>query len=218
MRGDKLIIEAHHRSAAEAVKAHVGAAYADHPKPLIVSIGGESGSGKSELGRALVDVFEATERHVLLLQQDDYFRLPPKSNDRKRRQEITWVGMGEVRLDLLDQHLDALRRGAREITKPLIDYEADEILEETLAAAGAEIVIAEGTYTATLENVDCRVFIDRTYIQTEASRRRRARDAQDTFIERVLEIEHGIISKQISRADILVTADYSVVTAAREST
>ena len=36
----------------------------------------------------------------VVLQQDDYFRLPPKSNHQKRLDDILWVGTGEVRLDL----------------------------------------------------------------------------------------------------------------------
>ncbi|MDZ7852604.1 MAG: hypothetical protein U5L98_08170 [Halomonas sp.] len=48
-----------------------------------------------------------------VLQQDDYFVLPPKSNDAKRREDITWVGGQEVRTELLDEHLAAAQRGEK---------------------------------------------------------------------------------------------------------
>ena len=214
MRGDRLRIEDRHRHAAEEVRRLLDAASTRRTTPWAISIGGESGSGKSELVRALADQYESRGRKVLLLQQDDYFVLPPKSNDAKRRQDLGWVGVQEVRLDLLDRHLAALRNGDDRLTKPLVDYGADQILEETLCAKGAEIVIVEGTYTTTLGNVDCRVFIDRTYEQTAADRSRRGRDAQDDFIERVLEIEHEIIAQQISRADIVITSSFDVAVSA----
>jgi uridine kinase len=216
MRGDKLIIEAHHRAAAEEVAVILEQRLGVATRPFVVSIGGESGSGKSELGRALADVLGNRGIRTLLLQQDDYFHLPPKANDRRRREDISWVGPGEVRLDLLDTHLAALREGTASIQKPLIDYDMDEASEEKLALGDARLIVVEGTYTSLLENVDARVFIDRTYVDTAEARRRRARDAQDDFVERVLEVEHAIIKEHIGRADIIVTSDYAVVTGARE--
>ena len=214
MRGDKLLIEPCHRQAAEIIQREIDRRYVGaHRPPLVVSIGGESGSGKSELGQALANRYWNDGKKVVLFQQDDYFLLPPRTNDQKRRRNVDWVGMGEVRLDLLDAHLDALRSGETELTKPLVDYDANEITQETIHVADAEIVIVEGTYTTALENVDCRVFIDRTYRQTVATRRRRARDDQDAFLEQVLEIEHQVISAQMERADIVVTSDYRVVAA-----
>ena len=130
---------------------------------------------------------------TLVLQQDDYFVYPPKTNHRTRRQDIGWVGMQEVRLDLLDEHLQQARSGAEAIVKPLIVYEEDRIVEETVSLQGIVAVVAEGTYTTVLENIDTRVFIDLTYLETLQSRLERARETQDDFLGRVLEIEHRII-------------------------
>jgi len=219
MRGDRLLIEPCHRKAAEAIRHALDTNCSSTGRtPVVVSIGGESGSGKSEIGRALADLYANDGKAVVLLQQDDYFRLPPKTNEQKRRRNIGWVGMEEVRLDLLDAHLMELREGASELVKPLVDYAANEITDEALQVKNVEIVIVEGTYTTVLKSVDSRVFIDRTYIQTAASRRRRARDAQDPFIDQVLELEHQIIAAHIERADIVVTSDYGVIAASHNQT
>ena len=63
-----------------------------------------------------------------------------------------------------------------------------------------------------LENVDTRVFIARDYEATRAHREKRKRDAAelDPFIDEVLKIEHAIISGHRARADVVITADYSV--------
>jgi uridine kinase len=146
----------------------------------------------------------------VVLQQDDYFVLPPRTNDRARRANILWVGPTEVRLDLLDEHLRAARAGADHLVKPLVVYEEDRIDQETVDLTGAEAIIAEGTYTSLLANIDRRVFLARTRLETMEHRRRRGREQADPFIERVLEIEHGIISAHRERADAVITPDYQV--------
>jgi len=211
MRGDKLIIEPHHREAATNLASLLERRLSDRgDAPLIVSIGGESGSGKSELAAALADELRARGVSALVIQQDDYFIHPPKTNARKRREGIDWVGPQEVRLDLFDADLKALMDGAEAIVKPLVFYDEDRIGEERLSTEGARVVIAEGTYTFLLRSVDVRVFIDRTFRETRGARTARAREAQDAFLDRVLEIEHGIISRHRDHADILIEADYSV--------
>ena len=113
--------------------------------------------------------------------------------------------MGEVKLDLLDEHLAQLRaRDGRPLTKPLVYFEEDRIGEETVDGGPYDVVIAEGTYTSALQNVDVRVFIDRNYRQTKKARLARGRDPDVEFLEQVLEIEHGIIAQHKARADVVL--------------
>ncbi len=210
MRGDKLFIEPHHREAAASLASLLRDRLSGRDAPLVVGIGGESGSGKTEMAAALADELRARGVPALVIQQDDYFIHPPQTNDRKRRERIDWVGPQEVRLDLLDANLKSLVDGAEAIVKPLVFYNEDRIGEERLSAEGVKVVIAEGTYASLLRNVDVRVFIDRTFKDTQGARTERARETQDAFLDRVLEIEHGIISRHRDHADILIEADYSV--------
>jgi uridine kinase len=211
MIGDKLVIKDKHRQAAEGIVERILPELDTISRIYTISIAGESGSGKSETGQAVADALIRRGYKTLVLQQDDYFVHPPKTNDRTRRQDIGWVGMQEVRLDLLDKHLQLARAGAETLTKPLVVYGEDRIVEETVSLKGIAAVVAEGTYTTALENIDTRVFIDLTYRETLQSRLERAREAQDDFLERVLEIEHRIISAQKSRADYIVDKQYQVV-------
>ncbi len=62
----------------------------------------------------------------VVLGQDDYFVLPPKSNDARRRADPEWLGPHvEVRFDLLQANVDAALAGASEIEKPVIDYDGE---------------------------------------------------------------------------------------------
>ncbi len=181
------------------------------PGRLIVTLAGESGAGKSACAAALRDALANRGIRSAILQLDDYFVYPPKSNDRERRKDIGRVGLSEVRLGLLDDHLRGVMEGKTQVTKPLVDYEADSIGEEVMDLEGVEVVLVDGTYTTVLRNVHRRVFIDRCYTDTREARTLRAREAQDDYLERILEIEHRIIASHRDRADIVITRDYDVM-------
>jgi len=210
VKGDIIIVEEHHRLAAEQVVSKLVEEIKDRGRRTTLTVAGESGSGKSETAQAIAEALAPHGISAAILQQDDYFVHPPRTNDLTRRANLCWVGAAEVRLDLLDEHLSAAIDGASSITKPLVIYEEDRITEETLEFGDAGVVIAEGTYTSLLENVDRRVFIARNRLDTMDHRMKRGREDFDPFIEQVLEIEHEIISAHRARADILITRDYEV--------
>jgi uridine kinase len=202
MIGDKLLITDYHRSGAAQALELIRTRLTDGVT-LAITVAGESGSGKSEIGHVISETLTAAGYKCIVLGQDDYFVLPPRSNHERRQEDISWVGMGEVRLDLLDEHL-AKAGGGESFSKPLVYFEEDRIGEETVEATVLDVVVAEGTYTSALENADIRVFIDRNYRQTKKSRLARGRDPDVAFLEQVLEIEHGIISQHKARADVVI--------------
>ena len=97
-----------------------------------------------------------------------------------------------------------------EFEKPLVIFDDDKIVEERIQLDNIKVIIAEGTYTTLLKNIDCHVFIDRNINDTRDSRKERAREAQDDFLEKVLMIEHKIISSNKARANIIVNKDFSI--------
>ena len=210
MQGDRLIIESHHLVAAERIAAMISARAAAHSTPYAISIAGESGSGKSEMAQALADELTRQRLKSIVLQQDDYFVYPPSTNDSRRREDIRRVGPQEVQLDWMDRNIKAIVDGTDSIEKPLVFYEDNRVEVEEVDVRGNRVVIAEGTYTSLLKNSYFRIFIDRNYIQTLETRRKRGREAPDPFIERVLELEHEIIKKHKTGADVVISADYCV--------
>lgn len=177
---------------------------------FIIAIAGESGSGKSQIASELRRQLEKAGQKSLVVQQDDYFVHPPMSNAAMRRNDLSHVGVSEVRLGFLDQNLKEIRGGCNSATKPLVVFNENLISEEVLCLADTKVVIVEGTYVMTLRNVDQYVFIDRTYVETKHGRERRAREAQDKHLERVLEIEHSIIELHRELANLIVTRHYDV--------
>ena len=175
-----------------------------------ISVAGESGAGKSIIAAAIAEQLENDGIKVKIFQQDDYFRLPPFSNDTKRRANLMWVGTDEVNLSLIDQHLKEAKEGIKTIEKPLVIYPENRITTEVFDMTGIKVCIAEGTYTSLLKNIDKHIFIDRDRFDTMEDRHKRGREVMDTFIEKVLEIEHDIISKHKDKADIIIDKYFHV--------
>ncbi len=212
MQGDRIVIEEHHRKAGDTIGDMLAPKIEATDGKYTITVAGESGSGKSETAQAIAEALERKGISCIVFQQDDYYVYPPKTNDKARRDDISWVGSNEVKLDVIDQNLKDFLEGKAEVEKPLVLYEEDRIDTETMPVANAKVAIAEGTYTTMLDNVNTHVFINRNRLDTRAHREKRDRaDFElDDFTEEVLKIEHDIISKHRERAQIIITKDYEV--------
>jgi len=217
MKGDVVVLQECHRQAAAEIVPQIIDAIRRKRTRYAITVAGESGCGKSATARALADELEKHGIRCVVLGQDDYFVLPPGSNDRERRNDPQWLGPHvEVRLDRMEQNLVSALQGEREITKPLVDYDSNTIQEETIALDGCKVLIAEGTYTSLLKHVDIRIFIARDWLDTLEDRRKRNRgkEAGDPFTEQVLSTEHKIVAGHKQLADFVITKDFEVVAVA----
>ncbi len=214
MKGDIIVLEEHHERAAAAIVPSLLDAIAAKPTRYTISVAGESGSGKSETGQAIVDALGAHGVKAVLLGQDNYFVLPPTSNDARRRADADWLGPHvEVRLGLMDQNLADAIAGVDEIITPLIDYDSNSVEDESTSLLDVQVVVVEGTYTSLLRHIDTRVFIDRNRLDTLEHRQKRNRgnEVDDPFVENILKTEHKIIAGHKQLADFVITKDYDVV-------
>ncbi|MCD4791194.1 MAG: zeta toxin family protein [Bacteroidales bacterium] len=211
MKGDILIIDENHRKAAKQVVDLIFEKICNRGNKYVITVAGESGAGKSEIADSIAEALEKENIKSFIFGQDDYFVYPPKTNARQREKDINWVGMQEVKRDLLDQNIKDVLDGNYEIIKPLVDFNADKIGKETVNLKDYDVLIAEGTYTTTLKNADCRVFINRNKLDTLESRKKRAREKQDEFLEKILTIEHEIISQHKKLADIIITKEWDAI-------
>ena len=216
MKGDVIVVDDNHRRVAATIAAAIRTRVTAKPGRFLVTVAGESGAGKSETAAALAEQLLGAGVRSAILGQDDYFGLPPKTNDARRRQDPDWLGPHvEVRLDLLQANVDSALAGKASIEKPTIDYAANSISTECLNLQGVKVVIVEGTYVSLLRHVDTRIFIARNRLETldHRMRRNRGNEVRDPFVEGVLSIEHKIIAGHRHLADFVVTSDYDVVRA-----
>ncbi len=181
-------------------------------KKIAIGIGGESGSGKSVTAYALQRILADHNIQSVVIQMDDYFILPPKLNHENRLLSFNNVGTHEVNLQLLSKNVKDFKAGAESIIKPLVNYQLNSVSSETINVRNVQVLIVEGTYI--LENdtdFDFRIFIDRNYKDTYQNRIERNRDENSDFIEQVLDIEHNIIKKYKSKADLILGKNYQLI-------
>jgi uridine kinase len=214
MKGDVVIVEKFHRKAAKEIVAKLLTEIKNKPTRYVLTVAGESGSGKSEMGQAIKDELKEHGIKTVVLGQDDYFVLAPHDNDARRRKDPQWLGPHiELKMDELEGNIKDAIAGAKQIVKPLIDYNQTNIEKETIDLEGVQVIIAEGTYTSLLKHVDKRIFIDSSRLDTMAYRKKRNRGKEvgDAFIEHVLETEHKIIAGHKNLADFLITKQHAVI-------
>lgn len=204
MRGDKLVIGDEHRWAAGELVPLVVQALTHGGAPLVATVAGESGVGKSEVSSELALRLGAHGLRTIVIQQDDYFFYPPLTNARLRRASLDHVGVSEVNLKGLDATVREILAGPPRVAKPLVVYEEDRITREELDVAGVQAVIIEGTYTTLLPSARLRIFLERRRNELQRARRERKREVQDEHLEAVLAIEHRIIAGHRERADVAV--------------
>ena len=205
MIGDKLVITDYHRKAAAQVFSQLAPKLKEAQSPLAVSVAGESGCGKSETAAVLAELCEKEGYKTIILQQDDYFVYPPATNHNTRLKDINWVGLQEVKLNIMEENIASVKEQKEAtVKKPLVIFDEDKITDEEVSVSGVKVVIAEGTYTTTLKNVDLKCFINRNYKQTKKARLKRSRDPATEFLEQVLAIEHNIISAHKKLAHVVI--------------
>lgn len=210
MIGDVIHLEQKHLDTAENIYQIIRERRQPFQK-WAIGIGGESGSGKSVTAFALSEILEKNGIKSLVIQMDDYFKLPPKSNHENRQKNLKHVGIHEVHLNKIQDNIKKFKEQEPFITKPLIHYAENSITEETLEIEGVQIIIVEGTYVLSIDDFDLTIFIDRTYKDTFENRMKRNRDEQSDFIEKVLEIEHKIIHQFKEKADLLLDKNYQII-------
>jgi uridine kinase len=183
-------------------------------RPYIITLAGESGCGKTETGKALVNELRKSALEAIVLGQDNYFFLPPIANDTKRKSNPSWLGpRKEVNLELMEKNLIEAINGEAEIKVPHIEYNTNVETTRRVNIQNIKVIIAEGTYTSLLKNVDTRIFIDANYKDTLKYRKQRNRGSEvnDPFVESILETEHKIIAGHIFLADFIITKNYEVI-------
>jgi uridine kinase len=213
MKGDIVIVQEHHQKVASVIVPMIINNIREKNRIYTLTVGGESGCGKSEISLAIANELNKNGIKAIILGQDDYFFLPPKLNSDKRRENSDWLGPDiEVNLDLLEKNLIEAIQGRSEIIKPLVDYNTNTIEMQVVSLKGIKVIIAEGTYTSLLKNIDTKIFITRDWHLTLEDRKKRSRgnEVRDPFTENILAIEHKYL------ADLIVNDDYEVINVGSE--
>lgn len=127
-------------------------------EPLVVGIGGASGSGKTTFVKALEEHFEA---EIVVLCMDNYYRdLSSLSFDE--RKQINFDDPASIDLSLFKQQILQLKKGCS-IEQPIYDFHTKTRSHETIYCESKKVIVIEGFLILALQEIkdlcDLKVFI-----------------------------------------------------------
>lgn len=219
MLGDVLIIRKKHKIAADSIyKIQVGK---ENKKKkgyrFIVAISGESGAGKSELSHSLALLLKKQGLRVKILHTDNYYKVPPNTRTEWRKKHgVSKVGYKEYDWKLLNRNIKEFKEG-REALMPCVDIVSKQIDKLITDFSDIDILVVDGLYAIKIKNIDLRIYIDLTYHDTKKNRGVRGKEENNEFRFQVLEMEHQNLLALKPLADLIVTKEYKVEKAERES-
>ncbi|HPR57558.1 MAG TPA: hypothetical protein PK915_04205 [Bacteroidales bacterium] len=214
MLGDILLITEKHKQAAEIIAAHI---INNRKDRMIIAISGESGSGKSELAHAIAKILRKEGIFAKPLHTDNYYKIHPleRREWRLRHGIENVVGYDEYDWEKINQNLDDFRNGRRS-EMPCVDLVTEQVDRLITNFGEVDMLLVEGLYAIKSDNVDLRVFIELTYLETKEKHTKDARgkEIMDEARWATLGQEHKMVQALKPRADLLVTKEYAVAKAA----
>lgn len=180
--------------------------------PVVVAIGGGSGSGKSYLAQRLIE--RLGKKRCVLIEQDSYYR-DLSALPLVERAQRNFDHPDALDFDLLIRHLVDLING-RSIAKPVYDFVQHTRRPETVIVRPAEVVIVEGIlvlHDARLRALcDFCVFVDaplevrlqRRLARDTAERGRTAESVQAQFAQSVLPMHRAFVEPSRVFADVVL--------------
>ena len=215
MLGDILLINDMHKEAAQAICEKVMAARESKEERYryIVGISGESGSGKSELAHALGSCLKHHHIRVKVIHTDNYYRIQPLLREEWRRNkgfemiginEYDWVKIRKTLRDFKEE---------QECMIPCIDLIPEQVDKLITDFSKIDLLIIDGLYAINTPDVDLKVFIDLTYLETKINQIIRMKEAMSDFRLAILEKEHQAVASLKHLADLIVDKSYQLVTA-----
>ena len=200
MEGDKIIIQPEHEQKVDNVWEYI-----IRNDPKILSIGGESGTGKTEVAHIIREKFHDIGKRVVIISLDDYYKTTWAERNIARK-ESGYVGVDEIDWGslkwVLNQFLKKKMFSIRRINKYTggIEYIVTE-------ATDVDVVIVEGLYASNLmPEADYRIHLNGSYKDRDTVRFRqlRGKEPNNDFRQWVLEQESLDVKRLTCQAMILI--------------
>lgn len=207
MLGDVLIIKDKHKTAAAQILEVIDARPQDKQ---VIAIGGESGSGKTEVAHELACRLKKRGTPAKIMHIDNYYRIPPvKRTAWRKKHGLESIGYTEYDWELINRNLDDFQADRDQVVMPCIDLLTDQIDQLHTSFQGLQYLIIEGLY-AVKTDADIKFLIDLTYRETKNMQFARGKEPINDYRWQVLEREHQVVQSLRPLTDLLITADFQI--------
>jgi len=207
MLGDVLLITEGHKKAAGEILNFLEIIEGEK---VILAIGGESGSGKTEIAHEVARILKFQGTPAKIMHIDNYYLTSPDERTPWRREHgIESIGYTEYDWDTINRNLNEFHEGKAHASMPCIDLLTDQEDQLITSFKGLKYLIIEGLY-AIQAAANLKVLIDLTYHETKKAQYERGKEPANDYRWQVLQREHEVVQSLRKQADILVNKDFSV--------
>jgi len=207
MLGDVLIITEGHKKAARSILKYMDDL---SKKKFVLAIGGESGSGKTEIAHQIARELKTRGTPAKVMHIDNYYLTSPTERTNWRKTHgIEKIGFTEYDWETINKNLTEFKNDSNQVIMPCIDLLTDQEDQLMTSFNDIQYLIVEGLY-AIQASADLKVLIDLTYHETKKAQFERGKEPTNDFRWQVLHQEHEVVQSIRHQADILVNKDYSI--------
>ena len=210
MLGDILLIQEKHKRAGEDIMERI---LQNKNKKFIVAISGESGSGKTELAHVIAKGLRKHGIFAKPLHTDNFYNTHPLERREWRSEQgiENVVGYNEYKWDEINQVIDDFKNN-RISEMPCVDLVTEQVDQLITDFSEVDMLILDGLYAIKAENIDLRIFIELTYLETKEkhSKDSRGKEVMDELRWAILAQEHKMVQSLKPLADLIITKDYEV--------
>lgn len=171
----------------------------------IFSIGGESGTGKTEVAEEVQRIlFEKYKIRCFLMHIDDYYKTDFHDRDKIRkstgiigREEINWKKIKKITNDF--KHYEP------KIYVQMIYRYIDKVIHMIVPTSTVDIILIEGLYGCYFKKAEYRIYLEGGINDTyEFRKQRRKENPDDKFRQYVLERERNCVVQSKKHSDIII--------------
>lgn len=195
MLGDRKLFKKEHYIKAKIIKPLIMQKY--FHKKLIISLGGESGTGKTEIASIIQErLWNKHKIRCKTIHIDDYyFSSWQDRNDIRKKKGIKSVGINEINWELINKITKTFKSKSKVLRVQRIHKYTNCIEYVKTDNQNIDILLFEGLYANNIKDADIQIFLEGTYNQTKNFRKERKKEEQTTFRDRILQKEHKEIQK-----------------------
>ena len=211
MLGDILLIQEKHKKAGEAI---IQKTLENKKDKYIVAISGESGSGKTELAHVIAKGLRKYGIFAKPIHIDNFYNTDPlKRRQWRSEQGSEHVGgYNEYLRDDRNRVIDDFKKG--QISEmPCVDLVTEQVDKLITDFGEVDMLIVDGLYAIKTKDIDLRIFIDLTYLETKEKHTKdsRGKEVMDEVRWATLAQEHKMVRSLKPLADLIIDKDYEVI-------
>ena len=207
MLGDVLLITDDHKKAARGILNFLEIIEGEK---IILAVGGESGSGKTEIAHEVALELKSQGTPAKVMHIDNYYLTSPAERTPWRQEHgIESIGYSEYDWDTINRNINEFHEDQEKVTMPCIDLLTDQEDQLITSFRGLKYLIIEGLYAIQVA-ANLKVIIDLTFLETKKAQFERGKEPTNNYRWKVLQQEHDVVQSLRPQADLIVNKDFSV--------